>query len=130
MVLQKPDGTRVKGADDAWKAIAEIYAPFAGHRHEPDFLVAWETADGWGMIGAAKVYFNLHGPVQESVTDPDGKKWHGAGPGAFYFELVKQGSGMKYKEIRVYTDSTPAIRLMLKNKHLDGDQLAGIVIGS
>jgi hypothetical protein len=49
--IQKPDGTIVKGRDDATKANQEIYAPFAAHHHVPDFLVCWETDDGWGMTG-------------------------------------------------------------------------------
>ena len=61
--MQKPNGEYVKGADAAYKAIAELYSPFQSFRHEPNFLVYWDYENGneWGMAGTADVWFRLHG---------------------------------------------------------------------
>ena len=149
--IQKSDGTIVNGRDEATKANQEIYAPFAAHHHHVDFLVCWETDDGWGMIGTtppsfpqlnhlsliqstgvANCYFKLHGLPEGDVTDPEGGgRWHGFCPGSFQFEYVKCEDGkIRLRKTRIFSDSSPAMRVMLKNKMIDGEALAGIVIGS
>jgi hypothetical protein len=130
--LQKSDGTVIKGRDAATKANQEMYAVFAAHHHVPDFFICWETDYGWEMTGVANAYFKLHGLGEGSVTDPEGGKgWHGYCPGSFHFQYVKDDSGkIKLRKSRIFSDSGPALKLMLKNKLLDAEQLAGIVIGS
>lgn len=108
-----------------------MYAPFAAQKHVPDFLVCWETDDGWGMTGVANMYFKLHGLPEGTVDDPEGGKWHGYCPGSFQFDYVKDSSGtIKLKKTRIFSDSSPALRVMLQNKMIEGEQLTGIVIGS
>lgn len=80
MMLQKPDGSDTEGRDEATKAIQSMYAPFAARKHMPDFLVCWETNDGWGMIGVANMYFKLHALPEGTVDDPEDGKWHGYCP--------------------------------------------------
>lgn len=76
------------------------------------------------------MFFNLHGPAPETKTDPDGNKWHGSGPGAFRFVWKGKKDGeVKLHQTCIYSDSTPAVRTMLVNKHIDGQQLAGIITG-
>jgi hypothetical protein len=130
--LQKPDGTIIKGRDEAMKALKEMYAPFAAHKHVPDFFISWETDYGWEMTGVANMYFKLHGLDEGSVTDPEGEKgWHGYCPGGFQFEYAKDDSGkIKLRKTRIFSDSSPALKVMLQNKQLNAEQLAGIVIGS
>lgn len=131
MELQKPNGTVIKGADEVWKALPGMYARFAAQKHVPEFLICWETDDGWGMIGIATMYFNFDGLPTGTITDPDGRKWHGHGSGAFQFFYVRDGSsGIKLKQKRIFSDSSPAMKLMLQNKFIDGEQLARIVSGS
>lgn len=131
MQLQKPDGTIIKGADAMWKEVATMYAPFAAQKHVPEFLVSWETDDGWGMIGVANMYFRLHQLPEGSETDPEGGKWHGHLSSSFVFFYVKDNSGnIKLKETKIFGDSTPALKVMLQNGMLNGEQLAGMVKGS
>ena len=51
-------------------------------------------------------------------------------PGAFNFLYVKEGNGIKLKQTQIFNDPSPAMKLMLQNKMISGEQLAGIVIGS
>ena len=110
--------------------MAEIFGPFAAYKHDPEFLVAWETSDGWGMLGRASLYFKLHGLSGDAVTDPQGAKWDGVIASMFSFDYVREGGGIKLKETRIFSDPSPAMKLMLKNNMLNGEQLAGIVISS
>ena len=131
MVLQKPDVTQIKGADGAWKTDAALYAPFVAHKHIPEWFVCWETEDGWAMTGVAKLHFRFNGLDEGSISDSEsGEKWHGASPGAFLFNYVKDESGgIKMKKKSIYAYPT-ALKTKLENKMIDAEQLAGIVIGS
>lgn len=130
--------------------LAEVYGPFAAQHHDPRFIVAWETEDGWEAFGCklrlllnsrdnsmlisnlgADVHFNLHGLAPETKTDSNGKKWHGSGPGAFSFKWTgKEEKDIKLKETRIFADSTPAVKVMLANKHINAEQLASIIVNS
>ncbi len=107
-----------------------MYGPFAKHKHDPTFLVTFESEDGWEMIGEASLYFNLHGGSGDAVTDPQGEKWDGVGPGAFHFSYKKEESGIKLKWTKIRSDPSPALKLMLKAGHLNGEQLAGMLSNS
>ena len=82
--------------------------------------------------GVANCYFKLHGLPEGDVKDPEGSgKWHGYCPGSFQFDYVKCDDGkIRLKKTRIFSDSTPAMRVMLKNKMIDGEALAGTDIGS
>ena len=83
------------------------------------------------MFGEASLYFRLQGLSGDAIADPQGEKWDGVAKGAFRFLYAKDGSdGIKLKETRIFSDASPAMRLMLKNNMINGEQLAGIVIGS
>lgn len=83
------------------------------------------------MLGVANLHFTLHGLDSKAVTDHEGGKWDGVAPSAFQFAYVKDSSGeIKLKETKIFNDPSPAMRLMLKNKMINGEQLAGIFIGS
>ena len=112
------------------KALQAVYAPFAAHLHDPEFLVSWETKDGYGMMGIASLYFNLHGPAPEAVTGRDGKKWHGVVQAAYRFFYVKDNEGFKMKETKIFADLGPVLKTMLQNKMIDGEGLAGFVLQS
>ncbi len=71
--VQRSDGRTDKGAEAAWKALAEIYGPFAAHKHDPTFLVTFDVSDGWRMIGVANVYFKFQGSDGGAATDPQGE---------------------------------------------------------
>ena len=75
MSLQRSDGTKFQGAEQAWAQLAQIYGPFAAHKHVPTFLVCWDSKEGaWEMIGLADVYFKIQGLSGDAVTDPEGDK--------------------------------------------------------
>lgn len=112
------------------KALQAAYAPFAAHLHDPEFLVCWETKDGYEMMGNASLYFNLHGPAPEALTDRFGKKWHGVIQGAYHFYYVKDGDKFKMKQTIIFADLGPALKTMLQNKMIDGEALAGFVLQS
>ena len=84
----------------------------------------------FGFSGEADLYFKVGAPLEESLTDPDGNKWQGVHKGAFHFKYVKDGDSIKLRETRIFADASPALRLMLNNKLIGPEQLAGIVIGS
>ena len=123
----KPDGSLRKGREDAAKAIQEIYGPFASHNHRPNFLVTWETKDGYAMSGEADVFFNLHGVPAGNESDGEGGKWHGHISAAFRFDYVREESDIKLKATRIFSDASPALKLMLQNKQIDGNALVGIL---
>ena len=124
------NGTVVDGAGDAMKALQGVYAPFAEHLHDPTFLVTWETQDGYGMMGIANLFFNLHGPAPEAETGRDGKKWHGVVNAAYRFFYVQDGESFKMKSTTIFADVSPVLKTMLTNKLIDGEGLAGFVLQS
>ena len=82
------------------------------------------------MVVGAEVFFNLQGPAPESVTDSAGKKWHGSAPEAFYFKWEdKNETDIKLKETRIFSGVRPVARVLLTYKHINRDQLAGIITG-
>ena len=111
-------------------ALGATYAPFAKHLHEPTFLVTWETEDGYGMMGIASLYFNLHGPAPDAQTDRYGEKWHGVVQAAYRFYYTKDGNSFKMKETTIFADLGPVFKTMLQNKMIDGEGLAGFVASS
>jgi hypothetical protein len=127
--LTKSNGQVVKGADEALKELAEvIYAPFPAHKHDPTFLCTFDRDDGWEMIGVATVYFKLQGGPGNAVKDPQGESWDGSTPGAFHFEYVKEGDGIKLRKTSIFSDPSPALRLMLQAGALNGEQIAGMLL--
>ncbi|KAK3050744.1 hypothetical protein LTR09_008110 [Extremus antarcticus] len=128
--VQRSDGRTDKGAEAAWKALAEIYGPFAAHKHDPTFLVTFDVSDGWRMIGVANVYFKFQGSDGGAATDPQGEKWDGFGPAAFHFYYVKDGDDIKLKETLIFSDPSPALKLLLQAGALNGDQIAGMLKGA
>ena len=54
----------------------------------------------------------------------------GVATGGFKFIYVKEGDTIKMKESKIFSDGTPAMKLMLQNKMIDGNALAGIVLNS
>lgn len=127
--LGTSDGRLIKGLDDAWAELQKIYGPFKAHKHDPEFLVTFDSDDGWRMIGVAQVYFNLGGPGN-AVKDPQGQSWDGSGPGAFQFHYVKDGEGIKLKQSKIFSDKTPALKFLLEAGALNGEQIAGMIKGA
>lgn len=128
---QKATGEVVSGAEKAFEALKETYAPFEGTSHEPNWLCCWETDNGWEMVGQAVMFANLKAPggSGQVQTDLSGKKWDVGVPSAFHFEYVKDPSGpapgIKLKRSEVYGDSAPVVVEMLKRGMLKPEQLMG-----
>lgn len=86
--------------------------------------------------GVANCYFRLPGLSEDKCTveDPEGSgKWHGYCPGSFQFDHVKNGDGdgkIKLKQTKIFSDSSPALRVMLKEGMIGAEELKGIVMGS
>lgn len=120
--LHMADGRMVSGRDEAIAAIRELYGPLTSHFHEPYFLVCHDVADGWDMIGQAKLYGNLNGKPaagEEKVKDRQGREWDMALPAAFHFHYVKDpgaenGGGISLKKTEIMSDSGVAMGIMLK----------------
>ncbi|OCL07283.1 hypothetical protein AOQ84DRAFT_355054 [Glonium stellatum] len=119
-VLQKSDGTVIKGADAGWEAEKQIYNQFVAHSHEPQALMCCETESGWQMIGQADVYVMLPGtagPDEKKVKSKSGKEWDAVIPAAYQFEYVKDASGqdgIKLSSAKIFSDPLPALTLLLK----------------
>lgn len=119
--LVKPDGSVYKDADEAFHQAKDMYATFTKEFHEPYFLVAWETSDGYEMLGQAHLFANCAGqPGQEEkkVRDGQGREWDVKIPGGFHFEYVKkQGAAHGDYELRrteILSDSLPALQILMK----------------
>jgi len=103
--LQKSTGEVVEGADAAWKAVLEIYAPFSIFVHDPSFVINWETENGWTMVGVASLWWSLAAPPsggESKVKGHGGEEWDGVTPAAFIFEHVKDDSDIKLARTEIY----------------------------
>ena len=121
------NGAAFNDAESSMKALEATYAPFAEHLHDPTFLVAWETDDGYSMMGQANLFFKLPGPAPEAVKGRDGKGWHGVVQAAYQFYYSKDGDSFKMKSTTIFADLAPVFKTMLQNKMIDGDAIAGIL---
>jgi hypothetical protein len=124
----KTNGETITGGDAAFTSLSkEVYAPFSEHLHDPEFLVAWETSDGWGMLGQATLYWNLavKGDGKGGVKDKSGKQWDGAGPAAFRFGYVKGKDGIRLDRTEIMADSAGAVVAMLKRGMMKPEDLLG-----
>lgn len=76
------------------------------------------------MFGIANLWWTLATPGdQQKVKDTNGKEWDGATPGAFRFEYVKDGEGVKLKRTEIFSDPSQALVYMLKRGMLKADDL-------
>jgi hypothetical protein len=126
----KSTGEIIEGGTKAFDALKETYAPFDGTNHEPNFLICWETKDGWEMLGQALLYGNLKAPGGSGKvhTDVTGQKWDVGVPSAFHFAYVKDSSGpegIKLERTDIFSDSAPVLVEMLKRGMLKPEQLFG-----
>jgi len=120
--LHKADGIKVSGRENSIAAAREIYGPLTSHFHEPYFAVITETADGWDMIGLAKVFGNLNGSPaagEKKVKDLQGREWDMGVPGAFHLHYVKDpqaenGGGIVITKTEIMSDSGVGMGIMLK----------------
>jgi hypothetical protein len=118
----------VSGGDAFFASLSkDVFAPFSEHLHDPEFLVVWETSDGWGMLGQATLYWNLavKGDGTGGVKDKSGKQWDGANRTAFRFGYVKEEGGIKLDRTEIMADSTAAVVLMLKRGMMKAEDLLG-----
>src|ERR1700735_317334 len=83
--LQKPSGEIITGRPATWTALLAMYAPFAAHFHEPKWLVIYETATGYVLIGEVDMYadFAAPGDRKKGLVDLDRRDWKFRGPGCF-----------------------------------------------
>ncbi|KXS98869.1 hypothetical protein AC578_10872 [Pseudocercospora eumusae] len=126
-ILIRSTGQTDQGGEASLAALKnEIYAPFADYHHEGIFEVAFETEQGWGMIGIATLWWNLavpgDGPKQK---DGKGKEWEGGTPAAFKFAYRKTGDGIKISETRIMADPSAAMVAMVKRGMVKPEQLFG-----
>lgn len=120
--LHKADGGVVSGREAGIAALKEIYGPLTAHFHEPYFLICTEIADGWDMIGQAKLFGNLNGSPaagEAKVKDRQGREWDMCVPGGFHFHYVKDpgaenGGGILLKKTEIMSDSGVPMGIMLK----------------
>jgi hypothetical protein len=120
----KADGSVVSGAEKAWtEGIPATYAVFKEYQHEPNFLICWETKDGWEMIGQASLFMTFPGDGDgpggvEKVKDLNGKEWDAVTPGGFHFDYVKDESakngGILLRRCHIFADSGPGMMVMIK----------------
>ena len=64
------------------------------------------------------------------MTDCEGNTWDGRNKGAFLFRYADEGDGIKLKSTQIFSDASPALKMMLEKGLLDAEGLRGIVIGS
>ncbi|EMC94109.1 hypothetical protein BAUCODRAFT_36583 [Baudoinia panamericana UAMH 10762] len=125
-VLQKSTGEVIEGADKAWPALKEAYAPFKEHVHAPTFVVQWETENGWSMVGVANLWWKLQADGNDVIKGHGGKMWDGVTPGAFRFDFTKSEhghEGIALTRTEIYDDPTQAVVKMLQRGMLKPEQL-------
>ncbi|KAH8712063.1 hypothetical protein GQ44DRAFT_762831 [Phaeosphaeriaceae sp. PMI808] len=114
-VLHKSTGVSVPGGEASWATIRdEIYAPFAKHLNDPQFLVVWEIENGWEILGVATLYWNLVAPGEGPKTkDLAGREWDGAGLTACSFRYVSQkDGGFKFSKTAIYADPSAMVTML------------------
>jgi len=127
--LQKADGTTFHGAKESYDAVKELYGPLTAFLHEASFLIAWDTKEGWDVVGFANLFMNLPGESQgQKVKDEaQGKSWDLMVPTAFRFTYVKDSrskhDGILLKKTVIYADSGPVVMGLLKRGVLKPEQL-------
>jgi hypothetical protein len=122
----KPNGDTITGGDATFTSLQkEVYGHFSEHLHDPEFLVAWDTQDGWGMLGIATLYWNLAAKGDKKVKDKSGKEWDGKGPAAFRFGYVKGTEGIRLERTEIMADSAGAVVEMLKRGMMKPEDLLG-----
>jgi hypothetical protein len=122
----KPNGETITGGAPAWAAGLEMYAPLAGHYHEPRWGVIWEMENGYVLTGGANFYGNLPVPGDKKHKDLKGREWDVAGPGVFYFEYVKDPTGpkgLKIKTEKIYANPLVMAGEMVKRGMLTADEV-------
>lgn len=127
--FHRANGVVDRGGEQAWNGVKEVYGNFASFTHTPQFLVSWETEDGWAMLGIANLYAILPGSSDggEKVTDSKNKKWDVVVPSAFHFDYVKSDKakhhGILLKKTRIFGDSGPVVVGLLKRGIIKPEQL-------
>ncbi|KAL8795148.1 MAG: hypothetical protein Q9195_002303 [Heterodermia aff. obscurata] len=132
--LTKADNSVVSGGHEVWtEGIPSIYGPFAGHLHDPTFLIVWETEEGYEMIGEANVFLDLGGAEEgeggKKEKDSKGKEWDAVMPGSFHFWFARaeggEGNthGLVMKRTQLFADSAPVKSLMVKKGLLKKEDL-------
>ncbi|KAF2032774.1 hypothetical protein EK21DRAFT_109519 [Setomelanomma holmii] len=124
--FQKSTGEVVSGGDASFTVLREqVYAPLKEHLHDAQFLVCWETENGWEMLGIAMLHYNLAVPGDgNKVKGKDGKEWDGVMPAAFDFVYVKQSDGgIKLGKTAIFNDPTAAVVGMLKRGMMKPEDL-------
>lgn len=118
--LQKADGSpEVSGRDEYISHIKAIYGPLTEQFHEPYFISATETDDGWEMLGQAKLFANLPGKPAQGETkakDLSGKSWDVGVPSAFHFWYKKEKDGpdgLAIKRTEIISDSAVPMKVMM-----------------
>lgn len=127
-LLVLSDGKTFQGVDAVWKAAPAVFEPFSAYKHFPVLMVVWQEKGSWVVFGFAHWFFNLQAPLPENVTDPDGGKWVGVANLGFKFGFAQKGDEIKMNETRLFTDPSPALRLLLQNKLVDGEGVAKIIM--
>ena len=123
--FQKSTGEKIEAGEKSWHKLREVYGPFSEHVHDPTFLLAWETSEGWGMIGLANLWWKLAVGGDSTIKGHGGKEWDGVTPSAFKFAYRKEGKEIKLASTEIYSDPSAALVQMLKRGMLKPEQLMG-----
>lgn len=124
------NGAVTTGGEAAWNASLQVYGPFTEHFHEPAFVVIFETAVGYELIGIANLFANLPVPGEQTKVDLSGKKWDIGAPGCFHFKFINDATGsrgLKMSEQNLYGDGLTLVAPMVQRGMITAEQaFAGI----
>lgn len=116
-VYLKSDGTEYTGGKKAFEETQANYGLFPQHMHVPYYFNVTDTDYGCDFSAEAYLFVNLPGQApagSHKVKDPvKGQEWDAKLSGAFRFELRKVGDGYQIQRANVFSDSAPAIGMLM-----------------
>jgi len=126
LTVTKENGETLSPGTESWAAVLELFAPLAAHCHEAVWAAIWETPNGWGFVGHARIFANLLLPGEQTKTDLSGRKWDILIQGMYQFDFVRDATGHKGLKLRaekVFFDPSQMLGLMVKRGMLSPEEL-------
>ncbi|KAK3332388.1 hypothetical protein B0T19DRAFT_457065 [Cercophora scortea] len=120
----KSNGQKLTG-EQGIAALHSDYAIFAGHYHEPAYVVVSESEDGGGyrLFGYARMFVNLPPGGGGNGNNGEGRRWDCEAQGAFIFDFVKDPAGplgFRCKYFQILADPTPILAVAMERDAAGG----------
>jgi hypothetical protein len=121
------NGVTAEPGAASWAKLLNDYGPFSAHYHEPEFVVAYETATGGELMGVANIYANFVIPGEQTKTDLKGRTWELKSAAYFHFVWVKDATGpkgLKLQREEIIAGGLLMVNAMMQKGMVTWDQVA------